>query len=749
MIDVPYEVKKALREGTYRKNYRFIVQKEVTNRTVADVDTLDAYNLTYTVMVSGNYILYSEDSTQAFDTVTISASGGATMQWPCPVGETETWFEIPVTLAPGVEISVNSINVNDLHLTKTDLVSYTTNWVDDFTIDNDNLVKESVNIDERMCSGDTIKYGLCEGSSLEFQYFEKPNITGRRVQAFCDVQYGEGANDWHPIPMGYFTVKKCSRQASTGIIKATAYNKLQSDYLDAKANNLLLESFSSDDEEVMIYDIQDLLLNDYQIKHEIIPVSPQEGSLLGGYDWVPNIRFFFTELYGIETPLSAFEYEDEMGDRPTTSTPIYIVINSGAATYDMNNESDVWKLRENYGPLRIFERNVYDRLKFIMEGAKLRTSSTTAPFNGGIVDGQMFVDYICKHYGFYKVCGIEVLRNYVITEKYSTIQWEYEERNNITHTVNGTIDDFIRATREGKATIRVIFPVDFNGCVSLWQSGGVPSFVKIPFGQTKFFHYWSDNTYTSFGAIWLYPIKYGNGEDFVCDYTIVESNMLDAITVGIVQLNDADKIKVNISELSDFTLRDIISASYETVGLFGQLSRTTDLFSGVELGHSRLLPAETLYPATDLYPSGARLSGSKAMYSKLWADEGNIHKWRYLIITYKGLDEEQNEKEFTLQRTVNSDGTDDYNCSDNWLFKNLIWTAEQIGDYADAMVSKMQDVTWFPFEMWCAGLPYLETGDEIEIPLGDQKYVSYVLQRQLKGIQNLQDTYINGTLDIY
>ena len=89
MIDVPVEVKDALREGTYKKNYRFVV--------------------------------LNEDGT------------------------------------PDETIG---------------------------TIDNNNLVSESVSIDERMCSGDTLKFGLCEGSSLEFQYFDKPNITGKRVQAF-------------------------------------------------------------------------------------------------------------------------------------------------------------------------------------------------------------------------------------------------------------------------------------------------------------------------------------------------------------------------------------------------------------------------------------------------------------------------------------------------------------------------------------------------------------------------------------
>jgi hypothetical protein len=61
----------------------------------------------------------------------------------------------------------------------------------------------------------------------------------------------------------------------------------------------------------------------------------------------------------------------------------------------------------------------------------------------------------------------------------------------------------------------------------------------------------------------------------------------------------------------------------------------------------------------------------------------------------------------------------------------------------------MRYITWFPFELWCAGLPYMETGDRIDIPYNGNTYSSYILQRQLKGIQNLQDTYINGTLDIF
>ena len=191
---------------------------------------------------------------------------------------------------------------------------------EDFTIDNNTLVAESVHIDERMASGSELKFGLCEGSSLEFQYFNHDNINGKQIKSFIDIEYEATSVEltatddtftvpeagsyqilvpagstsfeikkvvddvpgpaievstmnvnqtfsfnnlavgtelvidssnavsvtvsrtdeptftmWHSTPMGYFTVKECPRQFSTGIYKATAYNKLQSDYLDRKS----------------------------------------------------------------------------------------------------------------------------------------------------------------------------------------------------------------------------------------------------------------------------------------------------------------------------------------------------------------------------------------------------------------------------------------------------------------------------------------------------------------------------------
>ena len=235
-----------------------------------------------------------------------------------------------------------------------------------------------------------------------------------------------------------------------------------------------------------------------------------------------------------------------------------------------------------------------------------------------------------------------------------------------------------------------------------------------------------------------------------------DGNVYTADNYEVYKLDDyvnrIEFTELTLPDLQDFTLRDLMASSFETECQFGKLDRETDLFSGVELNNSRLLPADTLYPSNSLYPNGNSEHPMASQYSKLWTDSAGVQKFRYLIITYKTLEGEQGQEqevEKTLQRTVNNDGTVNYNMSDNWLFRNLIWTDEKIGEYADAMVAKMQDIRWFPFEMWCAGLPYLETGDEIEISVGDETHRSYILTRQLKGIHNLQDQYINGTLDIF
>lgn len=720
MIDVPVEVKDVLREGTYKKNYRFVV--------------------------------LNEDGT------------------------------------PDETIG---------------------------TIDNDNLVSESVSIDERMCSGDTLKFGLCEGSSLEFQYFNKPNITGKRVQAFVDVQYRVGimgridaegsftvsisgtytfelkdgsatglyityagggdmyvdfvlgqttdteeleAGDvvtlnnpssdalfevstdmWDTIPMGFFDVKKCSRQASTGIIKVTAYNKLQSDYLDAKANLLIDESFTASS--VYLIDILRVLLKDYGINPKeyeyITPTTTFQTSVeSNAKDYFT--KFKYSSLYGDQGPFSPTVIQGNYSISTSTNFGISEV------TYFKRYSESAYPIQfEIDNKIEAIDTNIANFIKENLN--KINSSTSGSELWTRLQNSETAISPAFSGYFFQ------------VTVKTSTRTFKYG--NNVLN-ADGTFEDLRRTTFTNVIGIDILIPSHLRfGHLYNDATGSI----QYSFNATNPRNY--NNTLYCYGENCSYLYRESSSSTSAVTKEYITPKMPDGTDIELANvanmfkvkgitggLSDADFIELVPADMGEVTLRDLQSAEFETLCQFGQLSRTTDLFSGVELNHSRLYPADSLYPATDLYPAGAALSGFKSMYSKLWADEGNIHKWKDLIITYKGLDGEGNEKDYTLQRQINSiadGGTDDYNCSDNWLFRNLVWTAEQVAEYAAAMVAKMQDMTWFPFEMWCAGLPYLETGDEIEIPLNGESYTSYVLQRQLKGIQSLQDTYINGTLDIF
>ena len=616
----------------------------------------------------------------------------------------------------------------------------------DFVIDNNTLVSETVDIDERMCSGDTIKFGLCEGSSLEFQYFNHPSIYGRQLQVFVDIQYmGNNGLDWSTIPMGFFTVEKCSRQASTGIKKVTAYNKLQSTFLDREANQDIIDMFG--ESPVYVMDINRTLLEGFGV--ETVEYYERRASVWGRYG-VSDAKnsftpFKYTTLNGDQGAFSPAIIKDNVSSF-STNTNVYI---SGFAQYiEIFANSSVEYMRVD------FDDKVDEADKVIGEFYQRELNKIS-----GNVSGDELWSRVRNMVGVQVPSSDDYgpsryMNNYFFCAKITYTDNSVEYYGRYVRNPAGTFKELKQRTLKNVQIIQIFVPLSLRFGTTY---GSDPySYVNQQFidsdncinnvsssGSSHPYKYYDTNGVEHLGH--YEGPRYSDGSYIDINEIIQGFSALD-ITGGI---EDGDLVLIDPTQIGKVTARELQSAVFEMNCQFGKLDRETDLFSGVDLNNSRLYPAEDLYPADNLYPDGSALSSEKSMYSKLWADEGNVQKWRNLIITYKGLDENNQEKDFTLERQINADGTQDYNMSDNWLFKNLVWTAAQIGDYADAMVTKMRDITWFPFEMWCAGLPYLETGDEIEISIGETTYTSYVLQRQLKGIQNLQDTYINGTLDIF
>lgn len=705
----------------------------------------------------------------------------------------------------------------------------------EFTIDNDNLVYESVTIDERMCSGSDLKFGLCEGSSLEFQYMPLPKVEGitagmdltnvpfymkdgwsapigetllltatngysyytdnthgmggyfsiiygngsgvdigenvvtfpakfplpsgidscvvqsvnannpmlsyflfelytinkgRKLQVFIDVQYKDtdGVIKTHSIPMGWFTVDSISRQASTGIVKVVAYNKLKSEYLNVSIKNKILE-FMEDG------------LGGYMDK---IAVGVILESLMGGYQGTK------------ETPVTPASMPS---DNQSALIYYYNICDSN------KNKTNYWLFAYCKPTLLIVERPGDDYYRFEIKNRQLckylEDYSLANPVTGANMSP---LDFLVSWTGYKPPSG-SAPKNNAVTVK------EGLKADLYSPNVPPKMMEYIIRYRQVPewptldiALDRRIYNDGYDNETELtnWfanlriEEHEISLSGDIPCGGIMFYLptawktvYFASGTSPSSG----YDPFTENEKDaaelaagnLVTTYSQAFKMSLDSIEGTTISLDE-------LLSLSSVTLRELQSAVFEVQCKYGKLSRTLDIFEGVTLDNTGLYPAEDLYPANNLYPAGVIEAGYPAMYSKLWADEGNIRTFRNLNITYKTtetIDEQEQTVEKVLQVPVNLDGTDDYNMTDNWLFRNLVWTDSQVEQYANAMVQTLQGIRWFPYEMWCAGLPYIEPGDGIEIDINDQSYPSYVLRRTLNGIQNLADTMINGTLDIF
>ena len=665
MIEIPVRVKDALREGNRLKNYKFHIYpngKLVEETATVPYDFYAPYDqvfyftvddVIYDPMDDWNYKVYDPDGTLIKTEPFPIAPLGPVIPWtktymtePLTRGQYVT-FDIPEEI--GIHISINDYYDPDPL----------------FTIENDNLVKETVKIDERMCSGDDLVFGLCEGSSLEFQYFDYENITGRRIKAEVEVQYKDTDRSlkWYTIPMGWFTVAETSRQASTGIMKVTAYNKLKSEYLDQNLDEQIKQYIDQGEigytGSISLYKLLNILLLEYSIEK----YEERIASATVGFGSTATYTIS-ASAWGSGSVITGYVYQQQ--------------IKYNGQAYE---HGEYYKVRINI-------KNLFDQLC-----SELNYDTTYVSYQGQRT----------------------TLREYAKT--YSGRQWggviTFRNVNNI---------------------------ILYQQYLGLWLR-------DHPSEEVYECEY-----ITNIHAIqFALPCGYDTYSPTIWNRIFEQGN----VTIILLGLSPIEKMRVTVSQfanLQNITTRNLQSAVYEINCQYGKLDRVTDLFSGISLTDDSLFPSYTLYPNNSLYPQGGAERGNFSMYGKLWADEGNVHKFRYLFITYKGTETEgqtTTEVEKTMQFTINEDGTDDYYVNNNWLFKNLVWADEDVEDYGAGMVSAMQSITWFPFEMWCAGLPYIETGDQIEINMGIQAYKSYVLRRTLSGIQNLQDDLINGTLDIF
>ena len=186
---------------------------------------------------------------------------------------------------------------------------------------------------------------------------------------------------------------------------------------------------------------------------------------------------------------------------------------------------------------------------------------------------------------------------------------------------------------------------------------------------------------------------------------------------------------IDPSQLSGKT---VITSICEINGCFGHIGRDGK-FQYIFLKEMKegLYPSDTLYPRDDLYPTDPMNTEQISKNHYISAEYEDYSTER---ITKLQIRQEENDVGCTY-------GTGDncYIVQDNFLVYGK--SSEELQTIAENLYSVISKVWYRPAHVETKGNPCLEVGDGIRLSTNYAIIYTYILQRTLKGIQALRDTY--------
>lgn len=185
-----------------------------------------------------------------------------------------------------------------------------------------------------------------------------------------------------------------------------------------------------------------------------------------------------------------------------------------------------------------------------------------------------------------------------------------------------------------------------------------------------------------------------------------------------------------------FTGKDILLPLCEINGCFGRITRDGQ-FEYVYLQS----PTQGLFPDTILYPQVSGLYPTPNGNAQEVGKNGNYKNAIYGDYTTDLITKLQiREKENDIGVIV-GDGDNMYVIENNFLVYGK--STEELTVIANNIFNKIKGVYFCPATIEASGNPCLQPGDGIKLVTKYATIETYILQRTLKGIQALQDTYIS------
>lgn len=559
-------------------------------------------------------------------------------------------------------------------------------------ITNSNLIADSFSFTESICSQDTLKFGLCEASMVEFETFDVGNIKGFTIEVSHEIdisslsedfisKYGITSDDvsfpYYRIPYGVFVVDSCKKQANLKRRQVVAYTseinwddipnpveRAKWDGTLAVAENLPYEInvpalVYSNVPNVNIEHFKDFIFMD--LKDNSMTVT------IGSFPDISTYELYVKIYYKV-----SFVPIDEKED--------LFYLDYDIAENIKNIEDEINRLLQEEGMSQFFQEETKGNTKKIIQFLKYGWVDFVNTVPNGVripLNGFRYVypylDNSDSAYG-----------------KYLSIYIPYKA-DVVYDTTSGNI------TPDGEPDITIISKKTF--LIRNPENIKIKGIKNLP------------QTYLSLNRT---------------------KTKINGETAYIL---NKDKIQ----------LRSLIESYLELNGLFARNERNGNIelfFLKSMLG---LYPSEVLYPRDDLLPRGNKQLLTKSTYNNpVWYDDNYTLLYSKVVCTYKNSEtEEDTLAEYNIIEVVEGEESNyqTYDLSDNYLIQSNTFTEEEISAILEKFALNVEDIRYMPADINLIGLPYLEAGDVVQVLTTDGGFETIILNRTLSGIQRLNDNY--------
>lgn len=176
----------------------------------------------------------------------------------------------------------------------------------------------------------------------------------------------------------------------------------------------------------------------------------------------------------------------------------------------------------------------------------------------------------------------------------------------------------------------------------------------------------------------------------------------------------------------------VAEAICEINGCFGHIGRDG------KMEYIYLNPSiEGLYPSNDLYPSDNLFP--KAANAELISKQTYIPPLEYETFLVRGITGVQIRKEENDVGVTVGTSENQYVIQNNFLVYGK--SSAELTEIGNNILSKISGLEYRPFHTKAKGNPCLEVGDAVRLNTSEQKIESYIMQRTIKGVQQMFDEY--------